>query len=158
MEGVAWADRIVPNDVYNKYLGGVVVGIRPETYVVNPGTYSDFIEITLRRFGYYFIPLRNGYSPPHLVVNIAYIAYLCFLLYSGWRSLRTAGPQAARLAFLVVLGSYYFGVFHAMTFVEDWRYELPLWPGVWLLAGFGLMDKLGMLDSERIRSAEHDGS
>ena len=65
MEDVAWADRIVPNDVYNKYLGGVVVGIRLETYVVNPDSYSDFIEITLRRFGYYFIPLRNGYSLPH---------------------------------------------------------------------------------------------
>ncbi|MDH3377593.1 MAG: hypothetical protein OEQ39_11640 [Gammaproteobacteria bacterium] len=158
MEGVAWADRIVPNDVYNKYIGGVVVGIRPETYVVNPGSYGDFIEITLRRFSYYFVPLRSGYSLLHLGVNIAYIVYLWFLLYSGWRSLRAAGPPAARLAFLVVLGSYYFGVFHAMTFVEDWRYELPLWPGLWLLAGFGLLDRLGMLDIEGIGSAARSGS
>jgi hypothetical protein len=158
MEGVVWADRVVPNDVYNKYIGGVVVGIRPDTYVVNPDSYGDFIEITLRRFSYYFIPLRSGYSLPHLAVNIAYIAYLWFLLYSGWRSLRAAGPPAARLAFVVVLGSYYFGAFHAMTFVEDWRYELPLWPGLWLLAGFGLLGRLGMLDKERIGSTEGSGS
>jgi len=158
MEGVAWADRIVPNDVYNKYIGGVVVGIRRDTYVANPDSYGDFIEITLRRFSDYFFPLRSGYSLPHLGVNIAYIAYLWFLLYSGWRSLRTAGPPAARLAFVVVLGSYYFGAFHAMTFVEDWRYELPLWPGLWLLAGFGLLGRLGMLDKEQIGSAERSGS
>ena len=127
----------VPDRLVDYYDQGMVVAERLYTYLPEPVSLADFARINLHRLGYYLVPLRSGYSTAHVALNVMYLVLLLSCLVKGWRTLGTAGPGQRALRFHLVLAVIYFALFHAMTFVEDWRYQLPMWPALWLLAGIG---------------------
>ncbi len=117
--------------------------MRFDTYVHDPKSYGDFVAIAVLRFAYYLVPLRKGYSLAHVFLNVTYLTVLVWALTTAVRSFRPVSRETASLVFMLFLTTYYFALFHVMTFVEDWRYQLPMWPSLWILAGYGVMMRLG---------------
>lgn len=121
------------------YREGWVVADRANTYVSDPHGYLDFLRITLSRFGYYFIPLRLGYSPIHNILNGVYFVVLVAAVTNGFRTLARRGGREVIVAWTLVMFSLCYGLLHAVTLVSyDWRYQLPAMVPAWLLAGVGI--------------------
>lgn len=121
------------------YADGSVVSERPETYIQNVDSALDFMWITVLRTAYYLVPLRSAFSTPHFIANLAYLVFLLYFMMIGWKYLKTVGEIGAKVLWLVLLQGYYFALLHAMTQVDDFRYELPLWPSVWIIGTFGVV-------------------
>ncbi len=130
---------VLPRWIVNGYHRGVVVNRLVETYLPAPVSYWDYVSISLHRLAYYVTPIRPGYSTAHTVVNAAYLIFMLWACIAGWKGLRRGGTGSAALAVLLLAFSGYFALFHSMTLVDDWRYQLPLWPSLWILAGFGVL-------------------
>ncbi|VAX24837.1 hypothetical protein MNBD_NITROSPINAE02-238 [hydrothermal vent metagenome] len=129
-------EKIYPASIRYYYESGMVVAERPEMYLPPPEEYFDYVHIVVNRLFYYFYPLRETYSTIHNVYLLIYAVLIVSLIYMGWRKLAGVGVNGANLAFLLFLLSFYFGLFHSMLFVEDFRYQLPSLPPLWMLAGF----------------------
>jgi len=126
-----------PDTVHVYYESGMVVAERPELYLPHPEIYLDYVHITINRLFYYFYPLRDSYSEFHNVYLVGYIIFLFTFMALGRRRLIKLAPNGRHVAMLLVLSCYYYGLFHSMLFVEDFRYQLPSLPSLWLLAGYG---------------------
>ena len=123
------------------YQNGWVVADRPETFFHNPSGYLDYLLITLKRLAYYFIPLREGYSLRHNLLNCAYFLVVGYFYCIGIRHLWSLDPQGKRLIIVLVFFTLLFGLMHAITLNSyDWRYQLPAMIPFWILAGIGLLN------------------
>jgi hypothetical protein len=121
------------------YLNGSVVCDRVETYLAPPVAYFDFVRLTLVRLLYFFFPLRAGYSLAHNMALALYAPMLVALASVGWRQLRQRDDRHASFAFLLLAFTFYFGLFHSMTYVDyDWRYQIPAMLSAFVLAGIGV--------------------
>lgn len=135
------------NYILQNYQNGAVVSGYHPSYVSNAQGYLDFVRITAWRCLYYLIPLRGGYSVAHLLANIGYLAVGGFMVLRGYWHLRSRGQAGGLILKTLALYIVWMTLLHAATQVEDWRYELPLWPAVWLLAGFGMYSNEATADS-----------
>lgn len=143
--GASWMHELtsaLPGWIVYGYHRGVVVNRLVETYLPAPVSYWDYVSISLHRLVYYVTPFRPGYSTAHTLVNAAYVVFMLWASIAGWKGLRRGGTGSAALAVLLLAFSGYFALFHSMTLVDDWRYQLPLWPSLWILAGFGVLVRL----------------
>ncbi len=143
--GASWMHEltsVLPGWIMHTYHRGVVVNRLVETYLPAPVSYWDYLSISLHRLAYYVTPFRPGYSTAHTVLNAAYVVFMLWASTAGWTGLRRGGTGSAALAVLLLAFSGYFALFHSMTLVDDWRYQLPLWPSLWILAGFGVLVRL----------------
>lgn len=121
------------------YMDGSVLSERPETNIQNVNSALDYAWITVLRAGYYLVPLRGAFSISHFLANSAYVIFTLYFIASGWRYLMKKSQVEINILWLITLQAYYFALLHAMTQVDDWRYELPLWPSVWILSLFGII-------------------
>jgi len=133
------------------YNYGWVVADRPETFVQDPSGYWDYLDITLSRFAYYYIPLRSGYSTVHNILNSVYlIITVCCAIYGflvSWKR----DDKNKRTVVVVASISLLFGLMHAITLNSyDWRYQLPAMFPLWILAGAGAYNIL-----LRLKGANH---
>lgn len=127
----------VPSWVPRLYHGGVVVKGLRETWVGPPSTLLEYLVVAVMRLVYFIAPFRPGFSPLHIVVNACYVVLLTAAVISGWRILKRRGELLVALALAGHVWLH--AVFYAALVVDDFRYPLPIWPALWLLGGFGLV-------------------
>jgi len=122
------------------YREGWVVADQPDTYVSNDGSFTDYLWITVRRFAYYFLPIKSTFSLPHNLLNAVYLMLALPGLLVGVRNLLRTGKQTTETACWLLLTALLFGLLHSVTLVSyEWRYQVPAMVPLWLLAGVGLM-------------------
>jgi len=120
------------------YEYGWVVADRPETFVLNPQGYWDYLEITLKRLFYYFSPFRSGYSLIHSSINAMYLLVTLPLAGFGIVTAWKQSDENKRFVVVIITTSLLFGLMHAITLNSyDWRYQLPAMIPLWILAGIG---------------------
>lgn len=142
LDNVTWAQKLVgslPFWITDAYSRGVVIKGDPATWINPPATYWGYLHIILDRLLYYVLPLRLGFSIPHAVLNIVYILFLTWAGSAGWRRLRRRRDAYSRLAPILLACSCYFALFYAVMVVDAFRYQLPFWLPLWILAGFGIL-------------------
>lgn len=150
-EVLPWYVKFKVSQAAHYYRLGWIIADQPDTYVVGANSVYEFISITIRRFIYYFLPLKSTFSMIHNVVNGVYLVIALTGLYFGLRQLFSAGKRSSVVAYWLVLVALGYGLLHAMTIVSyGWRYQVPAMVPLWILAGIGLMN-LG----ERIKSRKH---
>jgi len=142
---IAWIGYLADNLqwLFGAYQKGIVVKGIPETHVGDPGTYWEYVTVGLYRLVYFVLLWRPGYSVIHVVLNVVYSLVLIWASIVGWRGLRRCGGVYAVMAPALLACSYYFALFYSVTIVDDWRYELPMWPPLWILAGYGALFRFG---------------
>jgi hypothetical protein len=121
---------------------GVVVDARPETYVPLVDTPLDIVRLIGKRVIYFFVFWADGFSTRHVIANaVVYVpSYLLALVavvaVLGRRGATTLAEQRAVVLTLVLISG--FALMHGVTFVDfDWRYRLPVYPALFLLAALG---------------------
>ena len=123
--------------LYN-YKYGVIVSGYDRSYIRPPDGMLGYSYMTILRMAYYLIPFRIGYSIPHVITNLLYLSFFGLCFYRGFTILARRGAPGKRVLITALLYVFWMTLFHSMTQVEDWRYELPIWPALWLIAGYGI--------------------
>lgn len=136
--------------VLENYQSGVIVSGRDYMNVGSPTAYLDYVWITISRFFWYFIPFRSGFSMAHLIYNSIYISTVFILVVFGVR--RTKRELSSLFNLLLLATIVLLGCFHSMTQVEDWRYALPIWVPLWILAGIGVAELSAVRGSKNTQS------
>lgn len=124
--------------VIDKFQTGTVITGREVPRMENMSDYVDYVMLMALRFVLYFIPFRAGYSLVHVIANGIVVMLVISTAASGLAALKARGGAAAGAGGLLLVAAALFGVVHAATQVEDWRYYLAVWSPIWLLASTGV--------------------
>jgi len=145
----------------NKHHGrGDVVLFRPETFTTPPESILGYVRVTLLRIAYFFWFLADDYSSRHVAINLIFFPPFYALVLLGLGACLFDGRVAvdARLAgLLAAIFVLLVAVFHAVTIIDyDWRYRVPTYPAMFLLAAIGLVSvarlvREGRWQSSRVR-------
>jgi len=129
------------NWVIVAYQKGMVVHNRLNTYHQVPITLGDYISITLDKFMHYFYFYDKMFKLYHKIINYIFFTplYALFILGAIAGSKKPALPNIRSLIALAIMVIISFSLFHAMMTIDhDWRYRLPVFPYLLLIAGVGL--------------------
>jgi len=139
-------------EIYRGYhLGGEVLSTRPETFMVVQDSVWDFAKVSFARIAYFFVFWAQGFSTVHNVVNFLFfpILYIFVALgvFAGFSSgINERNNLQLSVVFLSVMMIMLVAAFHAVTVLDyNWRYRLPAYPALFLLAAQGaswFMDKM----------------
>jgi hypothetical protein len=129
------------------YRDGVVISDRPLTYHAPPESYVDYLLISLDRLVRFFDFTAATYSFKHQLFNALFFVPLYFFaLMTVYRLFQNETPWTAEKLWLGWLSLYFitfFAVFHSLTQLDyDWRYRLPCFPQIMILACLGAEDVL----------------
>ena len=122
---------------------GMVVWYRPEYAISAPQGYAGYLLISLLRLFAFFLFTAYGFSTPHTFANVIFFVPLYgFVMIGIWQVVRRTSElrSQVRLIGLFAIGLIMlFDVLHAITLVDfDWRYRLPVYPALFLLATIGI--------------------
>jgi hypothetical protein len=148
----------IGNFIRPGFATGAVVEARPDTYTPPPVTWLDVTSLIGKRVVYFFVFSADGLSRAHVMANAAiYVpTYLLALVAIGAalsqrRPVSLAEQRAVGLTVLAIAG---FAVMHAVTIVDfDWRYRVPVYPALFLLAGLGAGHVASLAQRLRRRAA-----
>lgn len=121
---------------------GAVIKKRPHTYMATPESTLDIVLIELARLIQFFRFTTPMFSPMHNIVNaISFIPLYGLAMVGVWRTInllyRSRQIDSIGILSIVFIGSA--AVFHSMTLIDyDWRYRLPCYPPIFLLATGGV--------------------
>lgn len=123
---------------------GWIIADQPDSYVATPETILDIVGMSLRRFAYYYLPVKTSFSSFHNIVNAVYLIVAVGGGGWGFRILCHRSRQTASVALWLVLFALCYGLLHSLTIVSyEWRYQVPAMVPLWILAGVGLMTIFG---------------
>jgi len=123
------------------YQKGMVIHNRLNTYHQTPITILDYISITLDKFVHYFYFSDKMFKFYHKVINYIFFPPLYSLFILGIIETFKKGfsPIMKSLIVLAIMVIIEFSLFHSMASIDhDWRYRLPIFPYLLLIAGVGL--------------------
>lgn len=128
-----WAQIFTPLDVRQigflgeKYLEGMVVLGRPETWATPPQSWLDILKIYLLKVLHFWAPWAESYSFVHKLLNGLFWAF-CAGAIVGWPFVKPCVQDSQRFYLkLLVITAVSVTAFHAATMVDfDWRYRYPL--------------------------------
>ena len=127
---------------YHWFYEGAVIKKRPHTYMAIPESTLDIVLIELARLIQFFRFTTPMFSPIHNIVNVISFIPLYTLVAVGiWRTItllyRRRQIDSIGILSIVFIGSA--AIFHSMTLIDyDWRYRLPCYPPIFLLAAGGV--------------------
>jgi len=131
---------LAPDLLVGYFRSGVVVIARPETYMPAPDSYLEFVQISLVRLAYFYLPFYPGFSFLHKVVCVIWSCCMATFVIAGFRYLRRAGGRHVRLAVLAVWFAWIFGLMRTVFVVDfDWRFQLPPLVAAWIVGGCGIL-------------------
>jgi hypothetical protein len=122
---------------------GTVVNGRPETYVTGIDTAFDVVRLAAKRVIYFFAIWADGFDTRHIIANaLVYVpTYVLALAAIAAAFRRRDAPNLAeqRVVVVTLLLVSALALVHAVTFIDaEWRYRVPVYPGLFLLAGLGV--------------------
>ena len=127
---------------YHWFYEGAVIKKRPHTYMATPESTLDIVLIELARLIQFFRFTTPMFSPIHNIVNaISFIPLYSLVAVGVWRTIillyRSRQIDSIGILSIVFIGSA--AIFHSMTLIDyDWRYRLPCYPSIFLLATGGV--------------------
>jgi len=137
--------------VVDRFSRGLIVTGRDDWILPGMESYLDYVILMVLRFVHYFVPLRAGYSLEHTIFNSVFVFTAIVGLVWLWsRAARLDSNRRLLLAW-VFSSIVFLGLLHAATQVEDWRYQLPVWPLLTILVLTGYQIRL---EEYRERSIE----
>ncbi len=130
------------NKTYNYFQEGAVIKKRPHTYLPAPESVRDIFMIELTRVVQFFRFTTPMFSSIHNTINIISFTPLYGLALIGiWRTI-TLLYRSSQLDYIGILSIIFVGsftIFHSMFLIDyDWRYRLPCYAPIFLLASGGL--------------------
>jgi hypothetical protein len=145
LQGQNWVYSMLPdvveahfNQALHYFKQGWVVANRPSTYVEEPLSYFDIVNIIVRRLIYFFVPLRVGYSNIHNYVNSIYMLLAVPMMVIGLKNMGGRRIDYRKVRLFLVFMAYAYGLLHAITLLSfDWRYQVPAMVPLWILASGG---------------------
>lgn len=137
----AWLRETVAVQMAGYGLDGSIIWQRYETYVAPPRDAADFAAMVGLRALYMFAPFARDYSVLHSAVNIVGLLPLYGMALVGAWSIVSGqtSPNAQRTGLLALGSIIALTLLHSLTAIDyDWRYRVPLFPPMILLAVIGL--------------------
>lgn len=122
------------------YREGMVIHGRLHTYHQAPITLGDYIFVTLDKLIHYFYFSDKLFKFHHRIMNyVIFVPMYSLFILGIIGTVKKIASQNRRslvaLALIVIIG---FSLFHAMTSMDyHWRYRLPIFPYLLLVAGIG---------------------
>jgi len=126
--------------IVDRFSRGLIVTGRDNLIIAGMESYLDYLTLMVLRFVHYFVPLRMGYSPEHAIFNSFFVLTAIVGLVSLCsRAARLDSRRRVLIAWMFSSIAF-LGLLHAATQVEDWRYQLPVWPllSILVLTGYQL--------------------
>ena len=121
---------------------GAVIKKRLHTYLPVPESAYDILKIELVRLFQFFRFTTPMFSTTHNLVNaVSFLPLYSLALIGIWRTMillyRDNRPDFIGILSIIFIGSV--AVFHSMILIDyDWRYRLPCYPPIFLLAAGGV--------------------
>jgi hypothetical protein len=122
---------------------GVVVDKQEDTFSDPPRSVLDFFLLMVKRLVYFFVFWAKAFSRIHTALNMVVFPPTYGLaavgLYHSFTPTGRLSREAQRTAILAALFISGFAVFHALTLIDQgWRYRLPCYPPLIVLAALGI--------------------
>lgn len=144
--------------VLDGFRAGAVVDARPETYAPAATDALHGVLLVCLRFLYFFLPAAQSFSRTHSLVGWLTIGPALSLAIVGVVRAGRLSPAARALANRAGTMVLALAAFVALTGLDfDWRYRVPAWPFIIMLAALGAAAGSVGRDVEIGDDAKHGG-
>lgn len=138
---------------------GVIVHDRPNTFTLPPSSMFDILVIEFKRLLAFFQFYTPMFSRFHNLINTVTFGplYILVLIGSGVsiRSIFRQNYQPQLIGLFAIIFIMSLAIFHAMTLIDyDWRYRIPCYPPLIILALLGaktIKEKLFRLNIDSVK-------
>jgi len=105
---------------------GMIIHDRPETWIDNPNTFFDIVNLYFMRLIYFFTPYVKNFSTIHIILNTLQ-ALVILSSISIWLFLGEKYNSINKVILLILLISVSVASFHSLTLIDyDFRYRFPI--------------------------------